>query len=164
MVRQRAFNLKTKRKFGRFCQSSRACEVAVHVYYDVYATFAASNDNPVIYFWHCWSCRLGCVWMHRAARWQIFNPKLLIWVHFGWSCIWRCRYTYYVAIWSISQLLGIFCGHLVYCMILWFFPFWYVVPRKIWQPWSGIETKAFQSDSFSHRPLSTQARPSNQSH
>jgi hypothetical protein len=25
------------------------------------------------------------------------------------------------------------CGHLVY-----FLPFWYVVPRKIWQPWTSI--------------------------
>jgi hypothetical protein len=27
---------------------------------------------------------------------------------------------------------GIFCGHFGI-----FFPFWYVVPRKIWQPWLG---------------------------
>jgi hypothetical protein len=27
---------------------------------------------------------------------------------------------------------GTFRGHLIY-----FSPFWYVVPRKIWQPWSG---------------------------
>jgi hypothetical protein len=26
---------------------------------------------------------------------------------------------------------GIFCNNLEY-----FYPFWYVVPRKIWQPWS----------------------------
>jgi hypothetical protein len=40
---------------------------------------------------------------------------------------------------------GIFCGHLVYFMVIWyilwplstFLPFWYVVPRKIWQPWFG---------------------------
>jgi hypothetical protein len=32
-------------------------------------------------------------------------------------------------IWSILQLFGILYGHLVY-----FSPFWYFVPRKIWQP------------------------------
>jgi hypothetical protein len=39
---------------------------------------------------------------------------------------------------------GIFYGRLVFVMAIWyilwlfgiFFPFWYVVPRKIWQPWS----------------------------
>jgi hypothetical protein len=34
-------------------------------------------------------------------------------------------------IWYILGAFGIFCGNLVY-----FFPFWYVVPRKIWQPWT----------------------------
>jgi hypothetical protein len=43
---------------------------------------------------------------------------------------------HFVAIWSILRpfvkilwQFGIFYGHLVY-----FSPFWYVVPRKIWQP------------------------------
>jgi hypothetical protein len=39
--------------------------------------------------------------------------------------------------------VGIFYGYLVYFVFIWyilwlfgiFFPFWYVVPRKIWQPW-----------------------------
>jgi hypothetical protein len=50
----------------------------------------------------------------------------------------------------ILRLFGIFCGHLVYFVAIWyilwpfgiptlctfgiFFPFWYVGPRKIWQP------------------------------
>jgi hypothetical protein len=33
-------------------------------------------------------------------------------------------------VWSILRPFGIPCGHLVYL-----FPFGYVVPRKIWQPW-----------------------------
>jgi hypothetical protein len=33
------------------------------------------------------------------------------------------------AIWFILRPFGIFYGHLVY-----FFPFWYAVLRKIWQP------------------------------
>jgi hypothetical protein len=50
------------------------------------------------------------------------------------------------------QDVGIFYGHLVhftvFCYILWtvgivrgnlvnFSPFWYLVPRKIWQTWTG---------------------------
>jgi hypothetical protein len=33
--------------------------------------------------------------------------------------------------------IGVFCGHLVYLMVIWytFSTLWYVVPRKIWQPW-----------------------------
>jgi hypothetical protein len=36
---------------------------------------------------------------------------------------------YFTAILTILWPFGIFCGHLVN-----FSPFWYVVPRKIWQP------------------------------
>jgi hypothetical protein len=51
---------------------------------------------------------------------------------------------------------GLFYGHLVlftvFCYLLWtfgivrgnlvyFFPFWYFVPRKIWQPWSAFGRK-----------------------
>jgi hypothetical protein len=35
----------------------------------------------------------------------------------------------YPAIWHILWPFGILYGHLVY-----FYPFWYVVARKIWQP------------------------------
>jgi hypothetical protein len=32
-------------------------------------------------------------------------------------------------------VVGIFYGHLIYFVVIWYFsPFWYVVPRKIWQP------------------------------
>jgi hypothetical protein len=37
---------------------------------------------------------------------------------------------YFMAIWNILRLFGIFYDHLVH-----FFRFWYHVPRKIWQPW-----------------------------
>jgi hypothetical protein len=41
-----------------------------------------------------------------------------------------------MAIWYILQPFGKFCGHLVYLWLFGiFFPFWYVLPRKIWQPW-----------------------------
>jgi hypothetical protein len=61
---------------------------------------------------------------------------------------------YITDIWSILQLFSKFCGNLVYFMygnlvyflygnlvyfmygnLVYIFPFWYVVPRKIWQPW-----------------------------
>jgi hypothetical protein len=43
----------------------------------------------------------------------------------------------FMAIWSISLPYGIFYGHLVYFVAILvpiFFPFWYAVQRKIWQP------------------------------
>jgi hypothetical protein len=68
-----------------------------------------------------------------VARWFIFKPKIQIWVYFvgsfdgrGW-CI----------LWPFSQ----FSGRLVYFpLLLHFYPFWYVVARKIWQP--GISGSA----------------------
>jgi hypothetical protein len=70
----------------------------------------------------------------RIARWNIFKPKIPIWVNFVVSCKEN-----FMAIWSISLLFGIFYGHLVYFTAIWnillpfgiFFPFWYVAPRKI---------------------------------
>jgi hypothetical protein len=59
------------------------------------------------------------------APWYTLRPFgifLVIWYIFG----------HLVYFWSFGILLVIWYifGHLV-CM---FFPFWYVVPRKIWQP------------------------------
>jgi hypothetical protein len=50
---------------------------------------------------------------------------------------------YFTVIWYISRPFGIFYGHLVYFTAIWYIlssfgrliPFWYVLPRKIWQPW-----------------------------
>jgi hypothetical protein len=50
---------------------------------------------------------------------------------FGIFC---CHLVYFVDIWYILWPVGTFCGHLVY-VPTYFFRFWYVVPRKIWQPW-----------------------------
>jgi hypothetical protein len=71
---------------------------------------------------------------NRVARWHIFKPKTIIWVNFRGIFNQRC--------WYILLLFGIFYGHLVYFVAIWFiiwlfgifFPFWYAVPRKIWQP------------------------------
>jgi hypothetical protein len=71
----------------------------------------------------------------RVARWHVFQPKKQIWVNVGGTCDGR--------FWSILPLFGlftylskwsfvIFYGYLVY-----FFPFWYVLARKIWQPCQG---------------------------
>jgi hypothetical protein len=72
----------------------------------------------------------------RVARWFIFRPSIVIWVNFGGSCNGRCgvfygHFVYFAAIWYIFRPCGIFHGNLVY-----FSPFGYIVPRKIWQPWS----------------------------
>jgi hypothetical protein len=52
---------------------------------------------------------------------------------------------YFVAIWHILLPFGIFCCHLIFFVAIWyilwlfgiFYTFWYIVLRKIWQPWSG---------------------------
>jgi hypothetical protein len=43
--------------------------------------------------------------------------------------IFNARLVYFTAIGNILWPFGIFCGHLVYISL-----FWYFVPRKIWQP------------------------------
>jgi hypothetical protein len=55
--------------------------------------------------------------------------------------IFRGHLAYFMDIWSILWTIGLFYGHLVYFMdecicgsLVYFSPFWYVVPRKIWQP------------------------------
>jgi hypothetical protein len=62
-----------------------------------------------------------------------------------WSVLQRKMLVNFKAIWSISLpfdifyvwSLGIFCG-----LFGIFFPFWYVAPRKIWQPCSkGIRKR-----------------------
>jgi hypothetical protein len=43
-------------------------------------------------------------------------------------------WVYFTAIGNILWPFGKFCGHLIY-----FSPFWYFVPRKIWQPCSSAK-------------------------
>jgi hypothetical protein len=55
--------------------------------------------------------------------WRILQWKMLV---------------YFKDIWSILQQIGIFYAHLEYItygLLVYFSPFWYVAPRKIWQPW-----------------------------
>jgi hypothetical protein len=51
---------------------------------------------------------------------------------------------YFIAIGNILWPFDILCGHLVY-----FSPFWYFVPRKIWQHWAGSQRQ--QTDNFDGR-------------
>jgi hypothetical protein len=70
----------------------------------------------------------------RVARWYIFIPKIPIWVYFGGPWIGKC--------WHILLPFGIFYGHLVYFMtiwyILWLFGIYFLsfgsCTKKIWQP------------------------------
>jgi hypothetical protein len=73
----------------------------------------------------------------------------------------RMILVYFMNIWSILQpfdtgilwTFGIFCGNLVLIS-----PFWFIVPRKIWQPWSstGFSTRFF----FLHREHGPCSHPS----
>jgi hypothetical protein len=66
----------------------------------------------------------------RVARWFFFKPKIAIWVNFGGLWNGKC--------WYILGPFGIFYGHLVLCMTVWyslwsfgiFFPIWYVWTMK----------------------------------
>jgi hypothetical protein len=77
---------------------------------------------------------------NRVARWHILKPKIPVWVNFGGSRNERCL--------SILLPFGLFYGHLVCFKVIWYIlwlfgivpPFWYVVPRKIWQHWFGTLT------------------------
>jgi hypothetical protein len=69
---------------------------------------------------------------------QTKNPNL---GKFCWVLQWK-RVAYFMAIlvyfrpFSILLWHLVICGYLVYFMIIkYFFPFWYFVPGKIWQPW-----------------------------
>jgi hypothetical protein len=52
----------------------------------------------------------------RVARWHVFKPKVPIWVNF-WELAMEDAL---MSIWSILWLVGIFCGHLVYFMVIWY--------------------------------------------
>jgi hypothetical protein len=55
---------------------------------------------------------------NRVARWDIFKPKIPIWINFGGSCMMLIYFT------ANFRSFGIFYGHLVD-----FSPFWYIFPR-----------------------------------
>jgi hypothetical protein len=51
-------------------------------------------------------------WLTRVARWNIFKPKIPIWVNFGGSCNGRCL--------KMLRPNGLFYGHLVYFVAIWY--------------------------------------------
>jgi hypothetical protein len=53
----------------------------------------------------------------------------------SWALEW-IMLVYFMANWNILRPIGIFYSHLVYIVALYFLPFWYSVPRKIWHPCS----------------------------
>jgi hypothetical protein len=61
----------------------------------------------------------------------VLEWNMLLYVLFGHCTAIYYIYCYLVYFWPF----GIFYGYLVN-----FFPFWYVVPRKIWQPWVAISS------------------------
>jgi hypothetical protein len=75
---------------------------------------------------------------------HIFEPKIQIWATFGKVLQRKIdAHRYFKAIWYILWSFGTFCGRLVHFAVIWsilwsfgiyFFPFWYVAQRKIWQP------------------------------
>jgi hypothetical protein len=67
------------------------------------------------------------MWVYFMAIWYILPPLGIFCSHL----------VYFTAIWHILPPFGIFCAHLVYICRLFgiFFLFWYVLQRKIWQPW-----------------------------
>jgi hypothetical protein len=52
--------------------------------------------------------------------WRVLQWKMLVYFRETWSIV------FCYVLWTF----GVVRGNLVY-----FFPFWYFVPRKIWQPW-----------------------------
>jgi hypothetical protein len=68
---------------------------------------------------------------------HILKPKIPIWVNFGKP--WIEKIEYYIVICNMH----VYYGHLVFIMAIWHFsPFWYIMKRKIWQPWSSVQTFA----------------------
>jgi hypothetical protein len=66
-----------------------------------------------------------------VARWYIYKPKIAIWVKFGVSCKLRS--------WYISWPFNLLWTFDLFWLFGIFFTFWYVVRRKIWQPWSAFD-------------------------
>jgi hypothetical protein len=87
---------------------------------------------------------LGC----QMVCFQTKNPNLgKFWRGLQWKIL-----VYFMTVWFILRPLEIFYGHLVY-----FCPFWYFVPRKIWQPWSDGTVNAGGSYKICSR--TRKARP-----
>jgi hypothetical protein len=76
---------------------------------------------------------------------QTKNPHLgKFWRVFQWEML-----VYFIAVWSILRAIGIFVANwYFYCHLVYFFPFWYVEERKIWQPCFGCGLSVSNSVSM----------------
>jgi hypothetical protein len=74
---------------------------------------------------------IGAVQGCQMANFQTKNP---IRVNFCRVLQWKVL-VYYMSFGSILRLFGIFCGHMVYFVVIWnFYPFWYVATKKTGNP------------------------------
>jgi hypothetical protein len=71
--------------------------------------------------------------------------KIPIWIYFGGPWNGKC---WYIWCWYVGYLeyfitIWYFCGHYIH-----FSPFWYIVTRKIWQPWPQDLFQSWGSSPF----------------
>jgi hypothetical protein len=74
----------------------------------------------------------------QSCQMLYFQTKNCNWGKFWGSCNGKC--------WYILRTFGLCYGHLIYSMVIWyilwpfgiFSSFWYVTPRKIWQPCQAL--------------------------
>jgi hypothetical protein len=62
--------------------------------------------------------------LFRVARWFVFKPKLPIWTIFGGSCNERC--------WNILWPLGLLYGSLVYFVAIWYILWLFGIFSPVW--------------------------------
>jgi hypothetical protein len=67
----------------------------------------------------------------------------------GDVCIFYGHWFYFTAIWHILWPFGRFCGHFGIMIS----PFWYVVPRKIWQPCEEQKSDGWRQSSTKGSPV-----------
>jgi hypothetical protein len=64
-----------------------------------------------------------------------------------WSVLQWKMLVYFVAVWSILQPFGILVTiWYIFGQMVYFFPLWYVVPRKIWKRCFNVELLFFCSN------------------
>jgi hypothetical protein len=91
---------------------------------------------------------------------QTKNPNLgKFWRVLEWKML-----VYFMDTWSILWSFVIFYGHLVYVVrgnLEYFSPFWYFVPRKIWQPWIIRTERTVRASSIFGSNIVKNQQPTN---